>query len=366
MDRPLRWGIIGTGKIARILAAALSQSDAGEAVAVGSRSAERASRFASLFAVPRRYGDYRGVIEDPEVDVVYVATEHPGHREWAVAAAETGKHVLCEKPLAMTREDADAIVDAARRNGVFLMEAFAYRCHPQTGQVVDLLRAGTIGDVRMIDAVFGYDAGADPGNYVLVHDLGGGSILDVGCYTTSFCHLIARIVGNGSVVEAVQVSGAADVGVTTGVDHSAVAALTFDGGLLARVASSVQVDLESSVRIYGSAGMLALRSPWLPGRDGTRAQIVIERRGAEPDVIDVEVGSDIYRIEADAVARSVRDGDFSPASMPWDESLANMATLDRWRAAVGLSYQGDREGMESPQRPGVGVLRPEDSGLWRR
>ena len=191
------WGILGTGKIARIMACALRDSQAGWLVAVASRSAGRAAGFASQFGISRHYPDYASLIGDPDVDIVYVATHHPDHREWAVAAAEARKHVLCEKPLAVTADGAAEIIEAARRSGVFLMEAFAYRCHPQTSRLVETIRAGVIGKVRMVDASFGYDAGPEPGNYLLVHALGGGSILDVGCYATSMAHLIAAA-GSGA------------------------------------------------------------------------------------------------------------------------------------------------------------------------
>jgi predicted dehydrogenase len=341
MNERIGWGIVGTGKIARVLARALAHSTTGELIAVGSRSPERARTFAADFPVRRQHEGYEGVIEDPDVDLVYVATNHPDHRAWAVAAAEAGKHVLCEKPLAVHRADAEAIVDAARRNDVVLLEAFAYRCHPQTHRLVEILRSGAIGEIRMVDAVFGYDAGPTPGNYLLVHDLGGGSILDVGCYTTSMSHLIARVGTGGQVAESIDVVGVAEIGASTGVDHYAAANLRFNGGLVARLACSVQVDLESSLRIYGSEGRITIPSPWLPGRIGTKAEIVLQRAGAEPEVVDVDLGAGVYAIEADAVGAMVQAGERSPSIMPWEESLANMGTLDRWRASIGLRYEQD-------------------------
>ena len=340
MNDKVRWGILGTGKIARIVATALAESEDGELVAVGSRDAERAAAFAAEYGVPRSSGDYGGVLEDEEVDLVYVATHHPSHREWAVGAADAGKHVLCEKPMAVTYADAARIVEAARRNDVFLLEAFAYRCHPQTQRLVDLLRDGAIGEVRMIDAVFGYDAGPEPANYLMVHELAGGGILDVGCYTTSMAHLIAAAAKGQAVAPTVNVAGAACIG-PTGVDHSTAATLTFEGGLLARVACSIQANLDSSARIYGSAGRITVPSPWLPGRIGTEARIVVERWGAEPEVIDIPLQADVYTVEVDAVNTFVRKEERSPSVMTWDESLANMRTLDRWRASIGLRYADD-------------------------
>ena len=265
-DGVVRWGILGTGKIARVLARALAESRDGTLVAVGSRDGERAKEVAGEFGAPRHHASYEGLIEDEGVDLVYVATHHPAHREWAVRAAEAGKHVLCEKPLAMRASDAAGIVEAARANEVFLLEAFAYRCHPQTAALSRLLRDGAIGEIRMVDAVFGYDAGPDPGNYLLAHELGGGGILDVGCYTTSMAHLVAAAAASASTVETVDVAAAATIG-PTGVDVSSAATLVFERGLLARVACSLEANLDSSVRIYGSEGEVAIPSPWLPGSD---------------------------------------------------------------------------------------------------
>ena len=338
-SRPVGWGILGTGKIARVVAEALAGSETGELVAVGSRSPERSRAFADAFSMRGSHDGYERVLEDPDVEVVYVATNHPDHREWATAAADAGKHLLCEKPLAVHRADAEAIVEAARRNDVFLLEAFAYRCHPQTRRLLELLRSGAIGEVRMVDAAFGYDAGPDPGNYLLVHELAGGSILDVGCYPTSMAHLIARTT-LGRVTDPEDVFGVAEIG-PTGVDHYASAVLRFDGGLIARIACSIQVDIESSLRIFGTRGRITVPSPWLPGRIGGRAEIAVQRVGSQAEVERIEPDEDEYLMEVDAVGGMVRAGERSPAVMPWEESLANMATLDRWRASAGVRYEQD-------------------------
>ena len=336
------WGILGTGKIARIMALALRDSAAGRLVAVASRSASRAERFASEFGAARHYSGYASLMDDPDVEIVYVATHHPGHREWAVAAAEAGKHILCEKPLAVTADSAAEIIEAARRNGVFLMEAFAYRCHPQTSRLVDIIRGGVIGKVRMVDASFGYDAGPEPGNYLLVRALGGGSILDVGCYTTSMAHLIAAVASGAAPVANVDVAGVAHIGRATGVDHYAAAVLSFAGDIVARVASAIQVNLDSSLRIYGSAGTISVPSPWLPGRGGAPSAIIIDRAGSSREEIRSDPVADLYVLEVDAVSRLVREGRRSHPLMEWGESLENLRTLDGWRESVGLAYEADK------------------------
>jgi len=333
----LRWGIVGTGKIARIVAHAIAESGDGVLVAVGSRNGQRAEAFAREFDVPRSHANYDGAVEDEGVDLVYVATHHPGHREWAVRAAEAGKHVLCEKPIAVNAADASTIVEAARTNGVFLMEAFAYRCHRQTRELARLLRDGVIGEVRVVDAAFGYDAGPKPDNYLLVPELAGGGILDVGCYTTSMSHLVAAATSGRPVIESSEVAGAARLS-ASGVDTTTTGAVMFESGLLAHLACSIEANLDSSVRIFGSEGRIMVSSPWLPGRIGTDARIVVERWGLEPEVIDTSSESDVYTVEVEAVSASVRGGELDPSVMTWDESLANMRTLDRWREAIGLRF----------------------------
>ena len=331
----IRWGVLGTGKIARIFARSLRQSRTGEPVAVGSRRLETAQRFGSEIGVPRAYGTYAAVLDDPEVDVVYVATPHTTHAAWVVRAARAGKHVLCEKPLTLNHSEAVAVIEAARAAGVFLMEAFAYRCHPQTSKLVELLRDGVVGEVRMVDAVFGYDAGASPGNYLLTHNLGGGSILDVGCYTTSMARLIAGVARGSDRAEPIDVKGSAHIGGRTRVDHYAAASLEFPGGIVARLACAVQVNLGSVVRVFGTDGTITLRSPWLPGHGG-RSVLVVQAWGRQGRELVVEAPQDLYAIEADTVAASLRHR--QAPQVTWEDTLGNMRTLDRWRQSVGLAY----------------------------
>jgi predicted dehydrogenase len=343
MERRCRWGIIGTGKIASVMAGALARSATGELVAIASRSEDRARRFASEAGIERYYASYEALTADPGVEIVYVAGHHTTHHACATAAADAGKHILCEKPLAMNAGLAADIVEAARRNGVFLMEAFAYRCHPQTERIAEILANGDIGQVRMVDSAFGYDAGVAPDNYLLVRELGGGSILDVGCYPTSMAHLIAATISGGQTAASTDVAGAGHIGASTGVDHHAAAVLSYPCGMIARVASAVQVNLDSTLRIYGTAGTVTVPSPWLPGRVAPAPVIQVHRYGSAPQEIPVDSGTDLYVLEADAVGRLVREGLTSHPLMSWDESLANLATIDRWRAAIGLVYLHDQD-----------------------
>ena len=162
MSRTLSWGVIGTGLIAGVFANGVKQSQTGTLVAVGSRSQAAADTFGETWRIPHRYSRYEDVLADQSVQAVYLALPHPFHAEWAIKAAEAGKHVLCEKPIALNHAEAMAIVEAAQRHDVFLMEAYMYRCHPQTAKLLELIRSGMIGQVRVIQATFSFQADAHP------------------------------------------------------------------------------------------------------------------------------------------------------------------------------------------------------------
>ena len=147
MSKPLRWGIIGTGNIARSFAEGLRTSKTGKLLAVASRSQAKADNFARELGAQRAYASYEALLADPDVEAVYISTPHPHHAEWAIKSAEAKKHILCEKPIALNSGEAMAIIEAAIANDVFLMEAFMYRCHPQTQKLVELLREKAIGEI---------------------------------------------------------------------------------------------------------------------------------------------------------------------------------------------------------------------------
>ncbi len=335
----LRWGIISTGKIAHTFARALAKSRTGKLTAVASRTSEAAAHFAGEYGVSRAHGSYEALLADPEVDVVYIATPHPAHEEWSVAAARAKKHVLCEKPLGMNHAEVNRIVNAAREHDVFLMEAFMYRCHPQTQRLISLLRSGTLGQVKSIQATFGFDGVFPPGSRITTNELGGGGILDVGCYPVSMSRLVAGVANGGAFAEPLEVQALGHVGASTRVDEYAVAILKFPGEIVAQLSTSVQLWQENVVRIYGSEGRLFLREPWHPARTTDFSEIVLERPGHEPEVLRIEAAHSAYGYEIDAVAAQIEQRE--AAEMSLADSLGNAAALDRWRRAIGLSYAAD-------------------------
>ena len=246
MSSVVRWGILGPGTIARAFAAGLEQAPNARLLAIGSRDPERAG-LAEAFPGVRRHDGYAALLADPEIDAVYIATPHPQHAEWAIKAAEAGKHVLCEKPIGLTTFEADAMFYAARKAGTFMGEAFMYRLHPQTQRLIELLRSGRIGTVRLVKASFGFASA-------------GGSVLDVGGYVASLARLVAGVASGGTVAEPDRVAALAHLG-ETGVDEIASAILHFPAGLVAELSCSIVQQQDNVARIYGSEGRIEVESP---------------------------------------------------------------------------------------------------------
>jgi predicted dehydrogenase len=343
MSKTLNWGILGAGSIARTFAKGVARSRSGRVVAIGSRSQANADRFGDEMNVPHRHGSYDALLANAEVHAVYIATPHPEHLEWAVKAARAKKHLLCEKPLALNYEQAALIVQAARENDVFLMEAFMYRCHPQTQKIVELVRSKAIGDVRMIQATFGFRAPFDATQRLWANELGGGGILDVGCYPVSMSRLVAGAAVGKEFADPVSVTGAGRLHPVTRVDEYASASLTFASGIIANVSTSVGVEQENVVRIYGTEGYLLVGNPWGPSTDGSNTQILIYLNGqTAPRAIEVETPGWLYEIEADTVAAHLDLRQAPSPAMSWDDTLGNMKTLDLWRKAIGLVYDAER------------------------
>lgn len=340
MENTLRWGIISTGRIAHTFANGLSRSKTGQLVAVASRTLENAQAFATEFAsthgAPTAYGSYEELLADENVQAVYIATPHTSHSEWAIKAAKAGKHILCEKPISINAAEAATVIEAARQNGVFLMEAFMYRCHPQTAKLRDLLRQKVIGEVRFVRATFSYQTTMDEEKNIFNHQLAGGGILDVGCYPVSITRLIAGAVHGSLFENPIELKGVGYIG-STRVDEYALACVKYPGNIVAEIASGVSLMLENNVRIVGSEGSILLPAPWQPAKEGGFSKIIIFREGI-PEEILIETELPLYAIEADHVATQIALGRCESPAMSWDDTLGNMAALDAWRAELGHRY----------------------------
>lgn len=362
MADTLTWGIIGTGSIARVFARGLAGSQTGRLVAVGSRSQESADRFGDEFDVPARHDSYEALLADADVQAVYISTPHPMHAEWAVKAAEAGKHLLCEKPIGINHAEAMAIFEAARRHDVFCMEAFMYRCHPQTARLVELIREKVIGEVRVIHATFSFHCPFDAASRIYANDLGGGAILDVGCYCTSMARLVAGVATGHDFAEPIDLKAVGHLG-STGVDEYTLAVLRFPGEIVAQLATGIAVNQEHVVRIFGTEGHIHVPNPWIPGPNGDATCIIVHRHGEEPREITSEPPAGLYAIEADTVARHLAERQAPCPAMSWNDTLGNMKTLDRWRDEIGLVYDSERPAAQTRTVHGRPLARRDDHNM---
>jgi predicted dehydrogenase len=334
--KPIRWGILTTGRIAGIFAQGVRASKTGLLQAVGSRSLSSARAFAEKFHIPKSYGSYDALVNDPSVEAVYIATPHPLHAQWAIRCAKAGKHILCEKPLTMDFRDAVKVVDAARRHRVFLMEAFMYRCHPQTTRLVELIRRKIIGEVRLIQASFCFDSPVDLKNRLFNPKLGGGGILDIGCYPVSMARLLAGAARGKPFAEPLEVKGLGVIGQKSRVDEMALATLKFEGGILAELSCGIRVNRgESMVKIDGSKGSLTVLSPWFAKWNAGTSYFLLQKHGEKKSrKIPVHCDRNLYTVEADRVAECIRKGRMECPAMTWADTLGNMKVLDLWQESI--------------------------------
>ncbi len=341
------WGILGLGGISHTFAAGLAASSSARLDAVASRDQGKANAFAAQYGVERAYGSYAALLADPAVEFVYISTPHHIHVDLVVEAAASGKHILCEKPIAVTAAGAERAVKAARDAKVFLMEGFAFRVHPQTARLAELIAGGEIGDLRMMKLDWGFDAGPEPGaTYYYRGDLAGGAILDNGCYTVSMARRLAGAAAGVGFRDPDRVFGAGLLHPTEGIDLDAAGLLWWEGGLSAAISGSFRTEIDKTVLLTGSEGFIRLPAPYLPlrpDRFGGEPRILIERRGEPDRQVSIDVSQGAYTIEADRVVDYAREGRTEAPEYTLDDILGNMRTLDLWRRAVGVRLPIDAD-----------------------
>ena len=340
----LNWGIIGAGSIARAFAVGAKTCQTGKLLAVASRDKAKADKFAAEFAVPTAYGSYEELLNDPRVQAVYVCVPHPLHAQWAIAALEAGKHVLCEKPFALNYWEAMKVIEVARDKGLLVMEAFMYRCHPQTAKLVELLRQKVIGDVRVIQASFSFQAGFNAESRLFSNALAGGGIMDVGCYPVSLARLIAGVAMGRDFADPTEVKGCAQIG-QTGVDEWAVGTLKFPGGILAQISTGVMLNQDTTLRIFGSAGQIIVPDPWVANRQkADTGRITVRKSGTPLQEIEIPADRTSFSYDLDFFGEAVAGGTCRPAhpAMSNEDTLGNMRCLDAWRSQVGCVYDQEK------------------------
>ncbi|HNP70306.1 MAG TPA: Gfo/Idh/MocA family oxidoreductase [Kouleothrix sp.] len=322
-EQKVRWGVISTANIGRrAILPAIRRSHNGVLVAVGSRDLAKARAFAHELDIPRAYGSYEEVLNDPEVEAIYIPLPNSLHREWAIRAAEAGKHVLCEKPLGLDAAECFQMEVAARAHDVLLMEAFMYRFHPQTARVRELIAAGTIGKPQLIRASFSFRL-TNPANIRLNPELGGGSLMDVGCY----CVNVARTLFQSEPTEA-QASAEWSA---SGVDELMVGSMRFPGGRWAQFDCALTIARREAYQVIGDEGYIDVPIAFLPGTVDTQFRIH-DKQGLRVETID---GVDEYQLMVEHFADCVRNGNRPRYSA--GEAAANMR-------AIAALYQSARNG----------------------
>ncbi len=307
----LRWGILGTGNIAKQFAEGVLKAERSELAAVGSRTSEAAIAFATRYAIANVHGSYQSILSDARVDAIYLSLPNSMHHEWAIRALTSGKHVLCEKPLAATVRQAAEMFAAAKSSNRLLVEAFMYRAHPQTQAIVEAIRSGAIGTVKNIRTSFCYRVRKWEGNIRFSRPLQGGAMMDVGCYCINFSRLIAGC-------DPHEVRAVASMH-ESGVDEQASVVMRYPNGITAHFTVGMMLQADNSAHICGDEGYLVAGWPWKPAPPSSSFTIcgaIPPRQDATagppvappPRTIEVPNAKPLYAIEADAFADCVLDG----------------------------------------------------------
>jgi predicted dehydrogenase len=320
----IRWGILGCGRIAGLFAEGLQAVPDAELVAVGSRSAENAEAFGEKYGAARRHASYEALAADPDVDLVYVATPHQLHRESTLLCLNNGKGVVCEKPFAINSAETAEMIATAREKNLFLMEAMWTRFSPVMTAVRDLIASGAIGEVRMVSADFGFRATPPNPHRLFDPAYGGGALMDVGVYVTSFASMIlgtpSRVVSQLTIGE-------------QGVDEQAAFILGYESGALAILSAAIRTSSPQVATVMGTDGRIDIHSLWW-----RPAAFTLVNPGKDPIHFEPERTGNGYNYEAIEAGRCFREGLTESPVMPLDETVAIIATLDEIRRQAGIVF----------------------------
>ncbi|MFC5532612.1 Gfo/Idh/MocA family protein [Cohnella yongneupensis] len=334
MREKLRWGIIGAAGIAvRAVMPAIQASETGMLQAVASRGIDKARAVADKFGIEQAYGSYEELLADPNIDAVYIPLPNHLHREWTIRAAEAGKHVLCEKPLALTAAEAEEMIDACDKAGVVLAEAFMYRYHPRMEQIRSLIESGEIGELRAFRGAFTFNNAGDKGNIRYREEWGGGGIYDVGCYPLSAARYFM-----GKEPEAVTVHAlfSPEHG---NVDMMASGLAEFPGGVSLTFDCGMWADFRQNFEIVGTDGRIEIPHAFIANGDDAAFDVITRdgRRTERPASVNT------YTLQVNEFARTVW-GEQSP-SFPADDAARNMkileACLESARGRTRIVLEGD-------------------------
>jgi predicted dehydrogenase len=311
-NQTLRWGLLSTARINQALIGPLRSSKRNTLTGVASRSQENADVYARENSIEKAYGSYEAMLADPEIDVIYNPLPNHMHAEWTIKALEAGKHVLVEKPIALTVAEVEAMDAAAKKNGCVVAEAFMYRHHPQTIKVIELVQSGKLGEIKYIRGLFNAKFTRDP-NYRFDPAQGGGALWDLGCYPLSFTRAVLG-------AEPTDVSGWQMTG-KTGVDESFAAQLRFPGDVFAHFACNFITPFHAVMEITGTEARLTVPTPFKPGED---EHILLTHDNGKTETIRMD-GISLYSGEVEDMADAVLLGKAPRVSMAF--SRGNVAAI---------------------------------------
>jgi len=314
----IRWGIIGSANIAKgSVIPGIQQSETGEVVAIASRGLEKAKETAEQLNISKAYGSYEELLQDPEIEAVYIPLPNHLHKEWTIRAAEAGKHVLCEKPLALDADEAEEMVAACEKAGVVFAEAFMYRYHPRYKLINELIDSGEIGDIRGIHGTFTFNNAKDSGNVRYKKEWGGGSLYDVGVYPISAARMILNEEPKAATVHAFFSEKHDDV------DMMASGILEFDKGVALTFDCGMWAAFRNELEILGTNGRIEVPSAFITHQNEQDHIIVHTNDGKR----ELEVPYlNQYALQADAMGRSIRNGEALP--FPSQDAVLNMKVID--------------------------------------
>ena len=320
----IKWGILGTGRIARSFAVALNYLEDAELYGIASRSDENAGAFSREYSVPKRFHGYQSLAADPDIDVVYVATPHSLHKENCLTCLEHGKAVLCEKPFTINAAEAAAVINFARERRLFLMEAMWSRFVPAAIKLKEMIEDKIIGDIQYLFAGGAFIPEFDPDHYLFKKELGGGVLLDGGIYPVS---LASWLLG---YPDSIQAAGRLN---SSGIDEHDAILLEYDCGVIANLYVSMRTKAPPDITVLGSKGKIYVHPAMF-----CPSKITLSLFDEEETELALPFASNGYQYEAMEVNRCLREGKTESDVMPLDETLAIMRIMDEIRGQFGLKY----------------------------
>lgn len=316
--KKVKWGVLGTSYISEVMAEAIHESEISELYAVGSRSSSTGHAFAEKFSIPKSYTDYQDLLNDSEIDVIYIGLPNHLHKEWIIRCAQAGKHILCEKPFVISVKEAEEAVSAVKEANVFCMEALMYRYHPLTKKLQELIESKIIGDIKFFNASYTANI-AD-----IANPAAGGSIRNLGCYPISLVRLLAK-------AEPVEITALGRVNHGSTNDNQASAILKFANQTMAVVSTADDMEMFWQFDVHGTEGSLKMISnPWLPDRENNKILITSYTKNNSNE-ITVTAEKSLYAYQIDAMSRKIRNEAATlNDEITWADSIGNISVLEKW------------------------------------